>query len=501
MITICDASAPERGNFRDVPWHPGLNANLDGMGYRGDDTSRTWADSRRQDPWPPEGAPASADRYGVYEQDPRLDGHDGQHDGPGRHGRAPGYGDPGQYGDRGQYGDPGPYYGGAPGGTDRPAGGFPDNDWYGDNRAGGFADTSIQSRPSIPDGYRPGDYDPGHRAIGAAPENVRPDPRETSPGFSATPDPFEMPSTVRPTTANPVFTGPAPTAANPVYREDRPAEFGAEPGYEAAGARDGRAGPPFPSGRIRPGGPRRSGNTRKKLVLGVSALCLIGALASIYVLLIMPGNEEATANAPLPGQGASSATAACVQKYGPYCHITYRSDDPKPLTVSELYPKAVLNEKDHISFQQIGTRTDKTCSDAALGSSLQGALKHCSQALRASYVSGSGGSEIMGTIGVFNLNSSSQAHSAGKNVGSGDFISPLATSSGVGANLGQSTGVMQSQYKGHYLILTWAELANENTPSKSDDQKLMQFENDLIASTANIALTQRMVSGKPGGSA
>jgi hypothetical protein len=276
--------------------------------------------------------------------------------------------------------------------------------------------------------------------------------------------------------------GPAPTMANPV-----PAEFRNKTATKAAGRPASLVATLF-------------GSPKKIAVLGASALCVIGAFAAIYIFLIQPGNEQAQANAPLPSPGTnSSATAACVKQYGQYCHITYRSDDPQPLSVSELYQKAVLNEQDHISFQQIATRTDKTCSNAVLGSALQNALgkKQCSQALRASYISGSGSKEIMGTIGVFNLNSTNQAHNAGKVVGQNDFIEPLATNSGVGANLGQSTGVMESQFKGHYLILTWAELANEATPTKSDDQKLQQFENDLIASTANIALSQRMVNGKP----
>ena len=452
---------PKQPAVPKYPCHPWLNANLVGMGYPGDDASRTWADSRRQHPWQPS------------EQDPRRDGYGNQSD---------------------SYG--------APGGYDHTVGGFGDNDWYGDNRV-----RETRQQPVLDDrqygaaypGYEEAAY-PGYENVDDRPGGHRSQPAyddyddyaDFTPGYDVRP---------APTTSNPAYTEPAPTTGNPVYSPDEPGPPGPPGEFREFGTGIRPAGRRPPPPRARPGGPRGSGSTRKKMILGVSAFCLVGALSLIYFLLIKPGDEQATANAPLPGPGSSSsATAACVQKYGPYCHITYRSDDPKPLSISELFPKAVYNEKDRVSFQQIGTRTDKTCSNAVLGSSLQNALgSSCSQALRASYTSGSGSSEIMGTIGVFNLSKASQAHSAGKLVGKNDFISPLATSSGVGANLGQSTGVMQSVYKGHYLILTWAELANEATPTNSDNQKLQQFENDLIASTANIALSQRMVTGKPGG--
>ncbi|HEX6449873.1 MAG TPA: hypothetical protein VF060_10470 [Trebonia sp.] len=625
------------------------------MGYRGDDASRPWADSRRQQPWrPSEGAPASAagqrhaggqgyesdgeypsaDGYGVYEQGPRPDGygdyggqhgyaghgqpggHDGGHgsgpyggydgygdagafdggrgydgaggfgDGngypePGRHDRSPGY--PGQdpSRDSGGYSIRGDYGREDSGGYDRPAGGFPDNDWYGDSRGGGFADTSIHVRPGIPDGYRPGDYDTGARPVGGAPEAPRPDPRDVGggaargfpparaalpappsaedglmktrqqrvlndrqydtayPGYenvddqpgvggygsggypaqgyddyddyaNFTPD-YDVPA---PTTANPAYVEPAGTTGNPAYaglepEYDEPGEFDSGPGQNGTAVIDGYddsfddqgdpQGPPGKKGKTgKSGKPRR--RRKKVAVLSLSALFLVAAVAAGYILLVKPTGEEATANAPLPSPGSTSAaTAACVKQLGQYCHIEFRTDDPKPPTIRELFPPAVENTQDHISFQRIGTKIDKTCSNAVLGSSLSSALQSgkCTQLLRASYVAGSGSSEIMGTIGVANLSTTNQAHDAGKLVGGNDFLSPLATSSGVGANLGQSTGEMQASFKGHYLILTWAELANEATPTSSDNKKLIQFENDLVTVTANIALSQRMVSGQP----
>ena len=139
---------------------------------------------------------------------------------------------------------------------------------------------------------------------------------------------------------------------------------------------------------------------------------------------------------------------------------------------------------------------DKTCSDAVIGSDLITALKNgkCTQVLRASYVSGDG--KIMGTIGVVNLSTTNDAHHAGKVVGENDFIAPLTSAKGVASKLGNGTGVVEAEYKGHYLILTWSEFVNGTDPStKAEDNQLEQFSNDLVAGTANVDLSQRMVTG------
>ena len=59
-------------------------------------------------------------------------------------------------------------------------------------------------------------------------------------------------------------------------------------------------------------------------------------------------------------------------------------------------------------------------------------------------------------------------------------------------------GVVEAEFKGHYLILTWAEYTSGKAPSTTaQDQALEQFEADLVAGSANIALSERMVHGAP----
>jgi hypothetical protein len=258
-------------------------------------------------------------------------------------------------------------------------------------------------------------------------------------------------------------------------------------------------GPGKPGGQASRGGKRP---LRLALTLGAVFIVAVAAAAA-YFLVLKPHSNTPNPNAGgrLPTAGASPSAQACVQQFGVYCHIQFRSDDTAPLTLDELFPPVVNNEANGngnitSSFTLETTKLSTSCSGAVIGQALISALKtgQCTQVLRASYLSGDG--TIMGTIGVINLVSTNEAHDAGKVVGQNNFIAPLASSKGVASKLGQGTGVVEAQYKGHYLILTWSEFVNGKTPATAaQDNQLEQFSSDLVAGTANINLSERMVSG------
>ena len=139
----------------------------------------------------------------------------------------------------------------------------------------------------------------------------------------------------------------------------------------------------------------------------------------------------------------------------------------------------------------------KTCSLAVYGADLQAALQsgHCTQVLRASYISGDG--TMMGTVGVVNLITSSAAQKAGQVTGPQEIIAPLSAKKGPTSKLGHGTGVVQAEIKGHYLILMWAEFTNLKSPSgPAQRQALEQFAANLVTGSANINLSTRMLTGK-----
>jgi hypothetical protein len=406
----------------------------------------------------------------------------------------------------GGYGSGGyPAQGNGAGPEDVP-GRYAGNDWYGrpsGASGSGFADTgtyNLDARAIDAYGTGPRSAPPEIPEIGGPPGLVHTgqqerydDEYESYPGYESQADDY----------------GDAPGYPNPQgYGQgyDEPAGVGYDDPYEDAYGDHGPAGQPGNGGKAAKGGKGKKGNSgarfgRRKLLLSAVVVVIVGiAAAAGYVFVLKPKPAaDSASTGPLPSPGSTSAaTAACQKQFGQYCHIESRTDDPKPLTVAELFPPAFVNETDHGSFTLVGTKLDTTCSNAVIGQDLISSLQSgkCTQVVRASYVSGN--NQIMGTIGVANLASTNGAHDAGRLIGTNDFVAPLSTSKGIASKLGQGTGIVQSEYKGHYLIMIWAEFSNLKAPANNaQDAELQQFGSDLIAGTANISLSQRMVNGAP----
>jgi hypothetical protein len=283
-----------------------------------------------------------------------------------------------------------------------------------------------------------------------------------------------------------------------------------------AGARRGQAGgrgldERSPSGPLSPppnaprsrgagnnGAPKRRRRARVFwTAAGVAVLVAVAAVAGYKFMRSGQDSAAREANQPLPTSSATSAaTQQCAAALGPFCHIGLRTDDPAPLTLSELYLPRFSSQKGNADFLLQTEKADTNCANALFGSQLISQVKtgKCTQILRATYLSGD--QTIMGTIGVVNLTSTNQAHYAGKIIGQNDFIQPLSTSKGLTHKIGQGIGVVEASYKGHYLILTWAEFTNLKTPATAaQTQALENWQNALVAGTANIYLSQRMING------
>jgi hypothetical protein len=233
----------------------------------------------------------------------------------------------------------------------------------------------------------------------------------------------------------------------------------------------------------------------------------VGWLAVAVVVILAGGGYagykylyEARANAPVSGALKLPTNAPGSPGFdsalGKWQHIGSRTQDPSPLTLAALFPPQF--ELNGSSYTRTAADLSKTCSLAVYGSDLQAALQsgQCTQVLRASYISGNG--TMMGTIGVANLGTSAAAQKAGKVTGPQQIIAPLAGKKGPTSKLGNGTGVVQAELKGHYLILMWAEFTSLKSPSSSAArQELEQFATNLVTGSANINLSTRMLTGKP----
>jgi hypothetical protein len=258
-------------------------------------------------------------------------------------------------------------------------------------------------------------------------------------------------------------------------------------------------GPLAPAGQDAPPGRRRGGRTKRRfrsrswLAAAVVVVLAAAGFASYRFLY------EPRVNAPVPPTlrlpTDAPGSPGLDKTLGTWQHIGTRAEDPEPLTIAGLYPpQFVLNG---VSYVRTAASVTKTCSLAVYGADLQAALQsgHCTQVLRASYISGDG--KMMGTVGVVNLINSSAAQKAGHVSGPQEIIAPLSGKKGATRKLGSGTGVVQAVQKGHYLILMWAQFTNLKSPSgTAQRQALEQFAANLVTGSANINLSTRMLTGK-----
>jgi hypothetical protein len=288
---------------------------------------------------------------------------------------------------------------------------------------------------------------------------------------------------------------PQPGAVRTVVRGLPPAASAPSvPGY-TDDVCPGEAAAAVPAGpATRRSGGRPKGRLPRAALLAPAAVILAAGAFAGYKYLYEPRvNAPVSASLRLPT--TQPQPPGFDRALGKWQHIRTRAEDPDPLTLQELYPPQFLLAGS--SYVRTAASVTTNCSLAVYGTSLQAALQsgHCTQALRASYISGSG--MMMGTVGVVNLSSSAAAQKAGRLTGPQEIIAPLSSRSGPTSELGNGTGVVQAEIKGHYLILTWAEFTSLKSPSTAaGTQQLEQFASNLVAGSANIDLSTRMLTGR-----
>jgi len=242
----------------------------------------------------------------------------------------------------------------------------------------------------------------------------------------------------------------------------------------------------------KPRKPRKPPSRARMWLMPLAMMVIVIAGITVAYLHFAKGQSSVPAAAPAAGQADASGTSPAL---GPWKHITTRAEDPAALSLTELFPAQYSASGTVVRTVQ---RAGHNCPGMALGSRLRAALRKadCTQVMRASYLSA--GQKIMATIGVLNLANVTDAERAGKATGATAFIKQLPGAHGPTRNLVKGTGLEEAQFKGHYLILTWAEFTNLRTPSSAARRtELDTFSRQLVASTAGISLTSRMVFGKP----
>jgi hypothetical protein len=232
----------------------------------------------------------------------------------------------------------------------------------------------------------------------------------------------------------------------------------------------------------------------------MAGLLLVPVLVVILVVggyvYLSARHSPSAPRPPAPTHPNTSPSPAPV--LGRWKHIESRTLDPAPLTLAELFPAKFTADGASGTLVVTKVGTGGVCPHEVWGSALTKAIGKagCSQVLRASYLSTD--RKIMSTIGVLNLEDSTAAEKAGMASGATQFIKQLTSLHGPTRNLRKGTGIEEAEVKGHYLILIWTEFANLHAPSNKNQRgKLVGFSTGLIAGTANVSLTSRMVMGHP----
>ena len=240
--------------------------------------------------------------------------------------------------------------------------------------------------------------------------------------------------------------------------------------------------------------PRRK---RRSHWLAIALAIVIIAVVAGALYYTLPKTSTASPPAkPRPTSTPSATPTGPTKPPGQWGFIGTRKTDAIPLTMAEVFPATISDGT--TSYTRVRQVAGKKCNAAVIGPALRAAVKAggCNQALRATYLSKS--AKVMGTIGVFNLKNAAKAGKAAAQAGHSLFVAQLTAKAGPAKSIGQGTGLEEALFKGHYLVLVWVEPTNVNASvSGKNKKKLNAFMNLLVAHTANVSLSYRMVDGKP----
>ncbi|HSR83692.1 MAG TPA: hypothetical protein VLM11_05865 [Streptosporangiaceae bacterium] len=266
------------------------------------------------------------------------------------------------------------------------------------------------------------------------------------------------------------------------------------PGAQRRGAKPAGSGDARRPGRPRPRR-KRAGSVRLATVTAV-VLVVAAAAALLYAVLHHSANPNLASSGARKSTGSPSVSASPTPSLGRYGHIATRTSDPALLTMRELYPTSFI--AGGTTVVETASSKGTNCVAELVGSRIQSAIGSagCTQVVRATYLASGPG--VMGTIGVLNLSTAKAATTVAHAADANDFISQLAGQHGATTKIGQGTGIEEAAAKGHYLILIWAEFTNLRKPRTPAQLKTVeQFMSELLQNTANVSLTNRMLTGTP----
>lgn len=252
--------------------------------------------------------------------------------------------------------------------------------------------------------------------------------------------------------------------------------------------------PPMPSGE--PGRPEKRRST--PLVIGaavVAGLVLIGGGIGLSSMLKDGSGEKAA-----PAQAASTPTPSpspAQPTLEPPVKLQSRTTDPNPLTLKEVFGRGKFKAHGH-RYVRTAVNARKNCASVVGGKTLEKTLKQgrCTQALRATYALTSG--QLIGTVGVFNLEDEAAAKRAVKAAAAKDAFLQALPGKGVSKTNGRGEALGTSEARGHYLLMTWVQRPDGKKIAKKYHSAVRVFGAEMVkGSNLATALHYRETEGKP----
>ncbi|MGP4024702.1 hypothetical protein [Actinomadura sp. 3N407] len=251
--------------------------------------------------------------------------------------------------------------------------------------------------------------------------------------------------------------------------------------------------PPGPSGGPPP--PERRRNL-PLIIGGAAAAGLLLIAGGIGLSSVLEGDSEpkgaktSQAAKPTPTPSPTKPVLAPVK-------LKSRTTDPKPLTLKEVFGNGKFEARG-FKYVRTAANSKKSCTAVVGGTALEKTLKQgdCTQALRATYALTKG--QLIGTVGVFNLESEAAAEKAVKAAADKDAFLQALPGKGITKTNGKGEALGTSQARGHYLLMTWVQRPDGKKIAKKYHNAVRTFGAEMVkGSNLALALHYRETEGKP----
>jgi hypothetical protein len=339
---------------------------------------------------------------------------------------------------------------------------------YGGSGANGFAEPNAEHAateeptaahapsPGMPEaGGQPVGFANGHMTLAVA--RFGSDAPSGTPGPALTPDAILPPGTPPQAPPEPPAPDPSATSTGPIPRLGAGASFPGGPGSPPSGGSGG------------------SSAARRALLVGgglVGAL-LLGGGGALAVTTLSGGShkEHKVAQAPPPAPASVRPTPTPSKaKHKPKpvpVDIRDEKKDPKPLTITEVFPARKLTLAGH-KFVLAKTVINDHCSLAANGPFAQELTReHCRRIVRATFVSDD--KKLAVTTGIAVMPTDAAARAALKAQDPSHYKWFRGMKATGAPKIDQAGGFAASTLRGRYISYAYATYADGHKPAAKDN--------------------------------